>query len=852
MARDPQLSQKASEQLGLPPGFKAYSPFPFSGMNTQSSSIAMADNEFAYIENFVKLGDGKLRTLWDVGTSAYTAPTGLTIVYYMFYTLGSSYYCAIFLSDGSAVQLNMTTAAQLSIAPAGTFYQSATGYVPYAKQWGSTYLLISNRNTQNDYWVWDGALLYGAGTIGPNSAVLTSSGFNYTSAPGVIAVGGSGTGILVQAAVSGGSVVQLQILNPGTGYLPGDVVQLLFTGGSTASSAVLVARLAAGTVAGVSISSGGTGYSASFAVTFTGGGGTGAAATATAVSGVVTNVTITNAGSGYTSAPSVSFSLGGGTGAVGVASLAPTGVGSVTVTNGGSGFTSVPLLSVSGGGGSGATAIAVLTPTSIATVNLTAGGSNYTSAPTISFTGGNSSNTGGGATATAVMAGNSVAAITLTNAGSGITAPVQAVFSGGGGSGAGATIIFVPTSIASVTVSSTGQYYVNAPSVTVQPGASPAASATLSLMPYGVSGSAMETFLSRVWLVNPATQQYSTIPAGNLYSVSAPGSVTDFATSDGGVQGLNTDAFLQTKYVNVRQSSGYLYFFGDGSVSVVSNVTSAGSPVTTTYNYQNVDPQIGLSFRDSLQDFGRSTILMNETGVYGLYGGAVTKISAKMDAVFDNAVFPVNGGITPSAAIATVHEVKHYFSLMTIVDPDTNVSRNVMVAWNEKDWTIASQSVSFTAIATQKIGSQYLAWGTDGSKLYPMFNTPSSNLTKRLDTKIYGTDRMFIQKQALSTWMQAQDNSPNQSGVSGTLSLAVSGIATLTNQNAPALTNGVYYTFNVQPSFQAPSSFWPLWGTSMGGIYFGAAGIRMSSNSPDFTLGNLVIGYTDVAAYYGQ
>ena len=58
---DPKLSAKASEQLGLPPGLKTYSPFPFGGMNVQASPIALADNEFLYVENFVKLGDGNMR-----------------------------------------------------------------------------------------------------------------------------------------------------------------------------------------------------------------------------------------------------------------------------------------------------------------------------------------------------------------------------------------------------------------------------------------------------------------------------------------------------------------------------------------------------------------------------------------------------------------------------------------------------------------------------------------------------------------------------------------------------------------------------------------------------------------------
>ena len=74
-------------------------------------------------------------------------------------------------------------------------------------------------------------------------------------------------------------------------------------------------------VGGVTVTAGGTGYTSAPTVTFTGGSGTGAAATATVAAGVVTKVTITNPGSGYVSAPTVGFTGGGGSGATATAVL---------------------------------------------------------------------------------------------------------------------------------------------------------------------------------------------------------------------------------------------------------------------------------------------------------------------------------------------------------------------------------------------------------------------------------------------------------------------------------------------------------------------------------------------------
>lgn len=65
----------------------------------------------------------------------------------------------------------------------------------------------------------------------------------------------------------------------------------------------------------VGVKNGGSGYTSAPLVTITGGGGTGATATASVVGGKVVGYTLTNKGSGYTSLPSVSLSGGGGMGA---------------------------------------------------------------------------------------------------------------------------------------------------------------------------------------------------------------------------------------------------------------------------------------------------------------------------------------------------------------------------------------------------------------------------------------------------------------------------------------------------------------------------------------------------------
>lgn len=78
---------------------------------------------------------------------------------------------------------------------------------------------------------------------------------------------------------------------------------------------------------------GGAKYTSAPTVAFSGGAGTGAAATAVVTNGQVTSLVITAGGSGYTSAPTIAFTGGGGSGAAATAVLTSQVVTSATVTN---------------------------------------------------------------------------------------------------------------------------------------------------------------------------------------------------------------------------------------------------------------------------------------------------------------------------------------------------------------------------------------------------------------------------------------------------------------------------------------------------------------------------------------
>jgi hypothetical protein len=75
----------------------------------------------------------------------------------------------------------------------------------------------------------------------------------------------------------------------------------------------------------------------------------------------VRNVNITSGGSGYTGTPSAGFSGGGGSGAAATLTKnSDNEVNGAAITNHGTGYTSAPTVSITGGSGSGATAVATI------------------------------------------------------------------------------------------------------------------------------------------------------------------------------------------------------------------------------------------------------------------------------------------------------------------------------------------------------------------------------------------------------------------------------------------------------------------------------------------------------------
>lgn len=300
-------------------------------------------------------------------------------------------------------------------------------------------------------------------------------------------------------------------------------------------------------------------------------------------------------------------------------------------------------------------------------------------------------------------------------------------------------------------------------------------------VPTGIKGSSIEIYSGRVWISDGATVTFS-----------APGSYTDFTTGSGGGNFTSSDSFLRVSFAQLRQTNGFLYLIADSSINYISGVQTSGSPPSTTFTNQNADPEVGTPWAATVDVFGRNLVFANAFGAHISYGAAVTKISDALDGVYNTV--ENFGGIIPSASKAIIFGKKVWILLLPIIDPISNQQVNKLLMWNGKIWWASEQSVSLNYIQHQEINSVITAYGSDGTSIYPLFNTASSNFTKRAQSKLWTKSYLELLQTTTRLWGAAQyysTDSPDlevtvdneASGASSTASLAPTEITWRNNSN---------------------------------------------------------------------
>lgn len=522
----------------------------------------------------------------------------------------------------------------------------------------------------------------------------------------------------------------------------------------------------------------------------------------------------------------------------------------VNITNSGKGYKTAPTVTVTGGSGVGATVAATINSGGFVTqVTVTNAGSGYgvTDVVVCDFSGGGNGGTTAKGTAVLNSAG-SVVAVTVLSANQGLGYNINSVtvsIQGGGGVGATATVTALTgTGINTVAVSasSQGQGYTSVPTVIFTDANNPVAQAVIPIMPFGVQGTSIETFTSRVWITNGAAP--STPPLKNITTFSAPNQPTDFNTGDGAGVFTANDSFLRIGYQTVKQANGFLYLGGDSSWNYISSVTTSGSPPITTFSNNNVDPQIGTPWGNTAQVFGRRIVFANTIGVFELTGGAVRKISNELDGIYPSVTptgtTPKYSGLVPSSAVSVVNGIHIYCLLLPIIDTVTGSQINALLCWDGTKWWTYQPSVTITQIASQEINSVLTAYGTDNTNIYQLFSIYGTTITKTVQSKLWSRPAFFVMKHATRLFALLKSATNSALTLTAQVDTEQSSFSTqITGLNQMTWTNNS----SVVVSWTNNSGTTVAWGLT--GIFFSniaveasgqLLGLTFKSTAPDFTL----------------
>jgi hypothetical protein len=239
-----------------------------------------------------------------------------------------------------------------------------------------------------------------------------------------------------------------------------------------------------------------------------------------------------------------------------------------------------------------------------------------------------------------------------------------------------------------------------------------------------------------------------------------------------------------------------------------------------------------------LQDFSRAIVNANPFGVFGLYGGSVSKVSDVIDPLFTNADFPpTSGALTPSSAVANIYSRKYYCLLLTLVNPITLAQENKILLWDGGEWYVASQSVALIQLYTQEVNSDLIAWGTDGTSLYPLFQKPNKFLSKTLSTKLFGSQGPYMAKESYFVTVQGQNVGQLGGALNFTMSVDTeAGSYPIYSPDGTATIN-----FGLSSGYKTG---YPVLSNGLANVTGNFIGLTMTTTDADITLNWLGLSYT--------
>lgn len=375
----------------------------------------------------------------------------------------------------------------------------------------------------------------------------------------------------------------------------------------------------------------------------------------------------------------------------------------------GSGYTSVPAVSVSApdqAGGIQATAQAVLTGNVVSEVIWTQPGTGYTKPPVLTIIGGGGNNANAVASLLSFRTGQVY--YQLLNGGQGFTHANITVTGGGGDGTANALAIISNGSIVNIIPQSLGNNYINSANLVVTV-TGDGANAQVKAFAETNNVTDVATYAGRLW-----------VSQGRQIIYSGATNFNDFVGISAG-SFFVTDVTLHGNILGMCVANNFLYFFGDDSCNVISDVL-VNSQGNTNLTNTNISASIGTNKPYSIFPYYRYIMLQNNYGIYGLIGSTMVKMSDALDGLYQFIDF--TKAVTAGQVIIN-NILCAAFNFFLNGYPGLT-SGWYQAVFFDKKWFLSQQnSVDF--IAYSPVGGTLGLFGASGKQIFQLYADTTGN-----------------------------------------------------------------------------------------------------------------------------
>jgi hypothetical protein len=412
--------------------------------------------------------------------------------------------------------------------------------------------------------------------------------------------------------------------------------------------------------------------------------------------------------------------------------------GAIGMLNVGSNYANVPAVIVSApdqAGGLQAAAQAVVTGNVISEVVWTQPGTGYLNPPTITISGGGGNNAQAIASLVSFKTGQIY--YQLLNGGQNWTHGNVTVSGGGGDNNAVGTFIISNGSVIDIIATNLGNNYSNqANLVTTIHGDGTNAQVSAFIESNVVTDVA--TYAGRLWVSQGRQLIYSGATNFNDFVGISAGSL------------FVADATLHGTILGLCVANNFLYFFGDDSVNVISDVlvnTSGNTNLTNT----NISASIGTNLPFSVFPYYRYIMLQNDYGVYGLIGSTMVKLSDSLDGIYPMIDFtkPVTAG---QVIINNILCASFNFFCKNLT---FGGSRWIQAVFFDKKWFLSSQG-TINYVTGCPVGGTLGLYGVSGKQLFRLYaDTGSNAVSSIVQTALWPLTDPIRDKQATKFAIEA-------------------------------------------------------------------------------------------------